>query len=59
VAQACAEALENGDVVLAILARKRQPPTPPSVSTALKLRTAPTANFARYDNPRRQREGAK
>jgi len=65
VAQVCAEALEagiaNGDVVLAILARKRQPPTPPSITTpeALKLRTEPTAEGARYYNLRRRREDAK
>ncbi len=59
VAQACAEALEagiaNGDVVLAILARKRQPPAPPSITTpeALKLRTEPIADCARYDNLRK------
>ena len=44
VADACAEALEagvaSGDVVIAILARKREPPTPPSIITpdALKLK---------------------
>jgi hypothetical protein len=36
VPEACAEALEagvaNGDVVMAILARKRQPPVPPSIT---------------------------
>jgi hypothetical protein len=62
VADACAEALEagiaNGDVVLAILARKRQPPPPPSITTpeALKLRTEPIADCARYDNLRKGRE---
>ena len=65
VAQACGEALEagiaNGDVVLAILARTRQPPAPPSITTpeALKLRTEPTADCARYDNLRQRREDAK
>jgi transposase len=65
VAQACGEALEagiaNGDVVLAILARTRQPPAPPSITTpeALKLRTEPTADCARYDNLRQRREDVK
>ena len=65
VAQACGEALEagiaNGDVVLAILARTRQPPAPPSITTpeALKLRTEPTADCARYDKLRQRREDAK
>jgi hypothetical protein len=64
VAEACAEALEagvaNGDVVLAILARKRQPPAPPSIATpeALKLKTEPVADCARYDNLRKRREDA-
>jgi transposase len=62
VAQACAEALEagvaNGDVVIAILARKRQPPTPPSITTpdALKLKSEPIANCARYDTLRKKEE---
>ncbi len=65
VAHACAEAPEagiaDGDVVLAILARKRQPPAPPNTTTpeALKLRTEPTADCARYDALRQRREDAK
>ena len=65
VAQASAEAPEaeisKGDVVLAILARKRQSPTPPSITTpeALKVRTEPTADCARYDDLRQRREDAK
>jgi hypothetical protein len=52
--------IANGDVVLAILARTRQPPAPPSITTpeALKLRTEPTADCARYDNLRQRREDA-
>jgi hypothetical protein len=64
VADACAEALEagiaNGDVVMAILARKRQPPIPPSIATpdALKLKAEPIADCARYDNLRKGKEAA-
>ena len=63
-AEACSEAFEagvaNGDVVLAILARKRQPPAPPSTQRpmALKLKTEPAADCARYDNLRKRREDA-
>ena len=52
---ACTEALEagiaSGDVVLAILARPRQPRTAPSITTpdALKLKAEPIADCARYD----------
>jgi transposase len=52
---ACAEALQagiaSGDVVLAILARQRQPPPAPSITTpdALKLKAEPIADCARYD----------
>ena len=62
VAQACAEALEagvaNGDVVIAILARKRQPPAPSSMTTpdALKLKSEPIADCARYDTLRKKEE---
>ncbi len=62
VAEACAEALEagiaNGDVIMAILARRRQPPAPLSITTpdALKLRTEPAADCARYDTLRSGRE---
>jgi hypothetical protein len=64
VADACAEALKagvaNGDVVMAILARKRQPPIPPSITTpdALKLKAEPIADCARYDNLRKGKEAA-
>jgi hypothetical protein len=52
---ACAEALAagiaSGGVIVAVLARQRQPPTPPSVTTpdALRLRAEPVADCARYD----------
>ncbi|KPF85140.1 hypothetical protein IP70_13155 [alpha proteobacterium AAP38] len=51
---ACAEALHNGvhssDVVLNILSRRREPPSPISIltPTALTLRHAPVADCGRY-----------
>jgi hypothetical protein len=62
VEEACAEALDagiaNGDVIVAILARRRQPPVPPSITTpdALKLAAEPTADCARYDTLRPGKE---
>jgi transposase len=56
---ACAEALAEGvysaDVILNILARRREPPPAPPIHTpeALKLRHAPIADCARYDQLRR------
>jgi hypothetical protein len=56
---ACAEALTQGvhsaDVVLNILARRRDPGPPAIILTpaALTLRHAPIADCARYDNLRR------
>ena len=56
---ACAEALEAslaaGDVILAILARQRQPAPPPSIITpdALRLKIEPVADCSRYDRIRR------
>ena len=57
---ACTEALREGvhsaDVILNILARQRQPPTPPiTILTpeALRLRHEPAADCARYDSLRR------
>ena len=56
---ACAEALGEGvcsaDVILNILARRRDPDPPPSIMTpdALRLRHEPIADCARYDNLRR------
>src|ERR1700728_3665229 len=56
---ACAEAIAHGvhsaDVVLNILARQRDPDPPATILTpaALRLRHAPIADCARYDNLRR------
>ena len=57
---ACAEALREGvhsaDVVLNILARRREPPLAPvTILTpdALRLRHEPLADCARYDSLRR------
>jgi hypothetical protein len=56
---ACAEALEAGlaagDVILAILARQRQPAPLPSITTpdALRLNIEPAADCGRYDSIRR------
>ena len=58
---ACAEALREGvhsaDVVLNILARRREPAPPITVLTpdALRLRHEPAADCARYDRLRRSR----
>jgi transposase len=56
---ACAEALAagiaNGDVILTVLARQRQPPPAPSITTpdALRLRIEPSADCGRYDSIRK------
>ena len=56
---ACAEALEagiaSGDVILTVLARRRQPAAPPSITTpdALRLKIEPAANCGRYDSLRK------
>ena len=56
---ACAEALQagiaSGDVILAVLARQRQPTAPPSITTpdALRLRIEPMADCGRYDSIRK------
>ena len=56
---ACVEALAagiaSGDVILAVLARRRQPQTPPSITTpaALRLKTEPAADCGRYDSLRK------
>ena len=56
---ACAEALEagiaSGDVILTVLARQRQPVTPPSITTpdALRLKIEPAADCGRYDGIRK------
>ena len=55
---ACQEALREGvhsaDVIINILARRREPELPATVATpeALRLRHAPTADCARYDSLR-------
>ena len=56
---ACAEALGDGvysaDVILNILARRRDPGPPPTILTpaALRLHHTPLADCARYDRLRR------
>jgi hypothetical protein len=56
---ACIEALAagiaSGDVILTVLARRRQPPAPPSITTpdALRLKIEPAADCGRYDSIRR------
>jgi hypothetical protein len=56
---ACAEALSagiaNGDVILTVLARQRQPPPVPSITTphALRLKIEPVADCGRYDSLRK------
>jgi len=56
---ACPEALREGvhsaDVIINILARRREPEPPVTISTpeALRLRHAPTADCTRYDSLRR------
>jgi hypothetical protein len=56
---ACAEALKDGvhsaDVILNILARRRDTGPPGTIMTpeALRLRHEPTADCARYDSLRR------
>jgi len=56
---ACAEALEagiaNGDVILTVLARRRQPAPLPSITTpdALRLKIEPAADCGRYDSIRK------
>ena len=55
---ACAEALEagiaSGDVILTVLARRRQPAATPSIITpdALRLKIEPAADCGRYDRIR-------
>ena len=55
----CAEALEaglaSGDVILTVLARRRQPTPPPSITThdALRLKIEPAVDCGRYDSIRK------
>jgi len=53
-AQALAEGVHSADVILNILARRREPPAPAPIATpaSLALRHAPVANCARYDSLR-------
>jgi hypothetical protein len=56
---ACVEALDagiaSGDVILTVLARQQQPPSPPSITTpdALRLKIEPAADCGRYDSIRK------
>ena len=52
--QALAEGVHSADVVLNILARRRQPPVPAPIATpaSLALRQPPIADCARYDSLR-------
>ena len=60
---ACQEALGQGvhsaDVILNILARRREPAAPITIATpdGLRLRHVPTADCARYDRLRRPCDG--
>lgn len=53
-AEAVAEGVHSADVVLNILARRRDPQLPVTIMTpeALQLRCAPVADCARYDSLR-------
>lgn len=59
VEDACAEALAaglaSGDVILTVLARRHQPPTPPSIITpdGLRLKIEPVTDCGRYDSIRK------
>jgi hypothetical protein len=45
----------SGDVILTVLARRRQPVAPPSITTpdALRLKIEPAADCGRYDGIRK------
>ena len=47
--------IASGDVILAVLARQRQPAMPPSITTpdALRLKIEPVADCDRYDSIRK------
>ena len=53
--RALAEGVHSADVVLNILARRREPGPPLTITTpdALRLRCEPAADCARYDRLRR------
>jgi hypothetical protein len=50
-----AAGIANGDVILTVLARQRQPPPVPSITTphALQLKIEPAADCSRYDSIRK------
>jgi hypothetical protein len=50
-----AAGIANGDVILTVLARQRQPPPVPSITTpdALQLKVEPAADCSRYDSIRK------
>ena len=50
-----AAGLASGDVILTVLARRRQPTPPPSITTpdALRLKIEPAADCSRYDRIRK------
>jgi hypothetical protein len=54
-AEALAEAVHSADVILNILARRRDPVSPITILAppTLRLQYEPTADCARYDNLRR------
>jgi hypothetical protein len=58
-AEALAENVHSADVILNILARRREPPPPLTVTTpdALRLSCEPAADCARYDSLRRPDNG--
>jgi DNA replication protein DnaC len=51
-AEAPEAGIASGDVILTVLARRRQPATPPSITTpdALRLKIEPMADCGRYDS---------
>jgi len=55
VAEALAAGIASGDVILTVLARRRQPEMPPSITTpdALRLKIEPAADCGRYDSIRK------
>ena len=57
--EACTAKLASADVILNILARRREPLPPPPIATpaSLKLTHAPVADCARYERLRETRRG--
>ena len=58
-AEALSESVHSADVILNILARRREPEAPLTINTpdALRLNDEPAANCARYDSLRRPAHG--